>query len=59
MSNWKQVQNGGKGSARRTGANDELYKQNWDKIFGKPCEECGMKGEHKMSCQTGYNEKSS
>lgn len=34
MSNWNQVKNGGKGSARRAGANDELYKQNWQRIFG-------------------------
>jgi hypothetical protein len=33
-SNWNQVQNGGKGSGRRSGANDKLYKENYEKIFG-------------------------
>lgn len=26
---------GGKGSARRTGSNQQAYESNWDKIFGK------------------------
>jgi hypothetical protein len=34
MSNWHQVQNGGKGSARRAGANDKAYQSGWDRIFG-------------------------
>lgn len=57
MSNWDQVKNGGKGSGRRSGANDQAYKDNWERIFGKPCPECGLKGDHKMDCQTGFREK--
>ena len=26
---------GGKGSSRRKGANDTVYRDNWDKIFGQ------------------------
>lgn len=34
--------------------NQKLYAENYDRIFGKPCPECGMrKGQHKMSCDTG------
>ena len=33
---------GGKGSARRKGANDQAYKDNFDRIFNKvKCPECG------------------
>lgn len=35
MSNWNQVKNGGKGSGRRAGANDDAYKSGWDRIFGE------------------------
>ena len=31
-SNW----HGGKGSGRRDSQNDQLYSDNWEKIFGKP-----------------------
>lgn len=31
------------------------YRENYVKIFGKPCEECGMSGgRHKMSCSSQY-----
>lgn len=31
------------------------YKENYDKIFGKPCPECGMvKGQHKMDCSMNW-----
>ena len=27
------------------------YAENYERIFGKPCEECGMRGkQHKLSC---------
>jgi hypothetical protein len=35
MSNWDQIKNGGKGSARRSGANDDAYAEGWARIFGK------------------------
>jgi len=58
MGNWDQVQNGGKGSKRRAGANDKAYADNWDKIFGKPCKECGLKGgQHKMDCSLNWRDK--
>ena len=34
MGNWDQVNNGGKGSKRRAGANDKAYSSGWDRIFG-------------------------
>jgi hypothetical protein len=34
MSNWDQVSNGGKGSSRRSGANDKAYADGWARIFG-------------------------
>lgn len=43
-SNWDRVQNGGKGSGRRAGADDEKYAEGYARIFGTwPCEECGNK----------------
>jgi len=50
---------GGKGSARRKGANDQAYKDNYDAIFGKKecegCKEQGMYPSHNGSamCQSG------
>lgn len=45
----------GKGSRKRIGADDKKYADNWDKIFGKPCGECGIKGgQHKMSCSMNW-----
>jgi len=57
MGNWDQIKDGGKGSGRRSGANDKAYKENWEKIFGKPCPVCGLKGEHKTDCTKAFNEK--
>lgn len=57
MSNWNQVKNGGKGSGRRAGAQDDLYKQNYDNIFGKPCSECGVKRGHKTDCSLDWRNK--
>ena len=51
--------NGGKGSARRKGASDQAYKDNYDAIFGKKecegCKEQGMFPSHNGSamCQSG------
>jgi len=28
----------------------KVYESNWDRIFAKPCPQCGMKGSHKMDC---------
>ena len=41
---------GGKGSARRKGANDQAYKDNFDAIFGKKldCPKCGSQDVHSI-----------
>lgn len=54
MSKW----HGGKGSKRRP-EDKKKIDDNWERIFGKPCKECGMKGFHKMDCGTGFREKTS
>ena len=58
MSNWNQVSNGGKGSARRVGANDELYKENWQRIFGKKKESVNndKEEENNQSGETSESE---
>ena len=34
---------------------DKKFKENYDRIFGKPCSECGMtKGQHKMDCTMNW-----
>ncbi len=33
--NFRQVKNGGKGSDRRAGADNEAYASGWDRIFGE------------------------
>lgn len=51
MSNWKYDSGGHHKDHKK-------YSENYEKIFGKPCEECGMRGgQHKMSCSKGYEEK--
>lgn len=30
------------------------YDQGWERIFGKPCHVCGLKGQHKMDCPENY-----
>lgn len=50
---------GGKGSKRRP-EDVKKYEDSYDKIFGVKCPECGMRaGQHKMSCDSGYDEKNS
>ena len=44
MDNKKQW-HGGKGSGRRSTANDNAYGDNWDKIFGKKKERAGLNWE--------------
>ena len=52
MSKW----HGGKGSKQRP-TDKQKFDNNWDKIFAKPCPECGMKNFHKMDCSTGSRER--
>jgi hypothetical protein len=48
MSNWEYDSGGHKKDQKK-------YKENYDKIFGKPCPECGlMKGRHKMDCSMNW-----
>ena len=47
----------GKGSRKRIGADDNKYAENYSNIFNKPCSECGLKGEHKMSCSMNWRKK--
>lgn len=42
------------GDSIRTKGPSKKYEDNWEKIFGKPCPECGLKGQHKMSCDYKY-----
>lgn len=35
----------------------EKYAANYERIFGKPCKECGMKkGKHKLDCSQQYKD---
>lgn len=38
------------GDSIKTRGPSKAYQENWEKIFGKPCPECGLKGEHKEDC---------
>jgi hypothetical protein len=53
MSSW----HGGKGSKQRP-TDKSKFNDNWDKIFAKPCPQCGMKGNHKMDCTQPWIDKS-
>lgn len=51
MANWKYDSGGHK-------KDDQKYKENYAKIFGKPCVECGLeKGQHKMDCTMNWRNK--
>lgn len=45
------------GDSLRSRGPSKAYTDNYERIFGKPCKECGMKGGHKMDCNTGFKEK--
>ena len=45
------------GDSLRSRGPSKAYEENWEKIFGKPCKECKMKGFHKMDCSIGYAER--
>ena len=47
MSNWTYDSGGHKTDARK-------YKENYAKIFGKPCSECEQKGGHKLDCSMNW-----
>ena len=50
MSNW-QYDSGGHSK------DYAAYRENYEKIFGKPCPECGMKkGQHKMDCSEAHKD---
>jgi hypothetical protein len=37
---------------------DKKFKENYAKIFGKPCPECkGENGKHKMDCSMNWRKK--
>jgi len=45
------------GDSIKTRAASKAYADNYDRIVGKPCSECGLKGEHEINCK--LNEKKS
>lgn len=46
MSNWTYTSGG-----LHKHQDQKKYKENYERVFGKPCEECGMRGgQHKASC---------
>lgn len=47
---------GGKGSSRRRGANDEAYRDNWDRIFGKSKRENALNELTQLSQEMGLYE---